>query len=31
MFMAFIFGAIPVLVLITIAKLGQIIKQSNKH
>jgi len=27
----FIFGAIPVLVLIAIAKLGQIIKQSNKR
>jgi len=29
--MAFIFGSIPVLVLIAIAKLGQIIKQSNKR
>ena len=29
--MAFIFGAIPVLVLIAIANLGQIIKQSNKR
>jgi len=28
--MSFIFGAIPVLVLITIAKLSQIIRQSNK-
>jgi len=31
MLMAFIFGSIPVLVLIAIVKLGQIIKQSNKH
>lgn len=31
MWMSFIFGVIPMLVLITIAKLGQIIKRNNER
>ncbi|SRF58132.1 Uncharacterised protein [Staphylococcus aureus] len=31
MWLSFIFGVIPMLVLIAIAKIGQIMKKSKKH